>query len=283
MAKGTCPRCGGPVILVGPNKKGMVNFKCQQKGDDPNCKVNGYHEHRKKYKGKKRGRKKGSKNKAKVVVLQPLQPLQLSAPPEVENQPELRIVEVEEIHQQSAPSSQVSSEPVTAPQPDAFDQVARDITETVGQSVPDDPGQVLPPEGSGDPQPVQQFAIPEKLFRTLLPHIGHAMATGFKKPELAFIDYEIDLFAPALKMVADRRLPEWLAKSASPDMAMLGLAIMVYAVRVGLGPLLDKLWEQISTETGTSTADSAESQEQSETPAPGKPSASSSSFRIPSV
>src|SRR4051812_45076646 len=47
MAKNECPRCAGPVVLK-KNTRGMVNFKCLGKGDNPNCKANGYSHHEKK-------------------------------------------------------------------------------------------------------------------------------------------------------------------------------------------------------------------------------------------
>lgn len=90
-----------------------------------------------------------------------------------------------------------------------------------------------------------EHGIPEKVFRKFAPHIGKALAKGFKDSTLEFEDYEIELLAPALKMVADAELPALLQSSEKPHWTILTIAVSAYLIRVGGAKLLPKILDAI--------------------------------------
>lgn len=120
------------------------------------------------------------------------------------------------------------------------------------------------------------FEISQDTVRKWIDVPFDAIAAGTKHQELKLNDFERAMFTPAVTGCLNRYLPDFLKNTDSPELAMLLVALTVYGVRIGAGPLIVKILDRNKAKPGdssapvTATAGSPGSTPTSDKPAPGK-------------
>ena len=122
-----------------------------------------------------------------------------------------------------------------------------------------------------------------------LPAMFKAVAVKFDNPELELEAWEMEIWAPAVTGIVNKYLPELLAKTDSPEWALMGVAVVTYAGKrwgmelLGKLPMVGAIFGAPTSEAGTATVDSPVASQSSETPAPEKPIEQPSSFPASAV
>jgi hypothetical protein len=130
--------------------------------------------------------------------------------------------------------------------PDNFERVAAITPAVIGDGTGADmaqpaagiPGASVPP-ADGKIGILLSGITPESVEKWLnVPFNVAARATG--RDDLKLMPHEIELFVPPLRVYAEQYLPQLLAKTDKPELAMLGVAVMTYASRVALSTWANK-------------------------------------------
>jgi hypothetical protein len=143
----------------------------------------------------------------------------------------------------AAPVNQSAGDGSSAAFPsDNFEAVAAQIPAVIGGDLPGAPAAQNEHQDNllAGPQPVaceseffSAFSSAEQVKHWL--DIPFKMLAGaLQNPDAELKPYEREMFAPAIAACGQKYLPDLLRKTDKPELAMLGMAVCAYAVRVGM-------------------------------------------------
>lgn len=126
----------------------------------------------------------------------------------------------------------------SSPQPQPAEPSTSTSFESMAAGVPDVIGG--PAVVASEPIPAESNA--ERLAKTITPAavshwiewVGKAVAKMLQSEDYNVTEFEKTLFSEPLAIICEKHLPELLKKTDSPEWAMLGTAVTLYAGRVAL-------------------------------------------------